>query len=58
MYYQPFELVTGQSVRIVDLKDVMYYQPFELVTGRQSARIVDLKMSCTTIHLNWSVDSL
>ena len=58
MYYQSFELVTGQSVRIVDLKDVMYYQSFELVTGRQSVRIVDLKMSCTTIHLNRSVDSL
>ena len=57
MYYQPFELVTGQSVRIVDLKDVMYYQPFELVTG-QSVRIVDLKMSCYINHLNWSLDSL
>ena len=52
MLYQSFELVTGQSVRIVDLKDVMHYQPSELVTGRQSVGIVDLTMSCTTIHLN------
>ena len=57
MLYQPFELVTGQSVRIVDLKDVMYYQPFELVTG-QSVRIVDLENRCTINHLNLSLDSL